>query len=62
MEYRIVVKKVTNVLLRDVDKAAEQLGREVNQLAAMGWEPVGGVAMGEAGTAPYLLQAMVKRR
>jgi len=62
MEYKIVVKKVTNALLRDVDKAAEQLARDVNKLAALGWEPSGGVAVGSAGTAPYLLQAMVKRR
>jgi hypothetical protein len=62
MEYKIVVKRVTNVVLRDIDKAAEQLVMEVNTLTSMGWEPVCGVAIGDAGTTPYLLQAMIKRR
>ena len=57
-----MVKRVTNVVLRDIDKAAEQLVMEVNTLTSMGWEPVGGVAIGDAGTTPYLLQAMIKRR
>jgi hypothetical protein len=64
MEYKILVKKIGNALAmtRKVDQAADDLAREVNEYVARGWEPLGGVAMGVAGTAPYLLQAMIRRR
>jgi hypothetical protein len=62
MEYQIVTQKVTNALVRNVNKAAEELTRQVNERLKSGWEPVGGVQMGSAGTAPYLMQALVKRR
>ncbi len=39
-------------------KALEALAKEVNAAIAMGWEPVGGVALVNA----RLIQAMVKRR
>ena len=61
MEYKVIVKKVGG-LSRNVDKAAEELMREVGEHIARGWEPAGGVAMGVAGTAPYLVQAVIKRR
>lgn len=62
MEYRILVEKIDHALSRDVDKAAQDLARQVSEQIAIGWEPVGGVAIGSAGTAPFLLQAIVKRR
>ena len=61
MEYKVIVKKVGG-LSRNVDKAAEELMREVSEHIARGWEPAGGVAMGIAGTAPYMVQAIIKRR
>ncbi len=39
-------------------KALETLVKEVNAAIAMGWEPVGGVALVNA----RVVQAMVKRR
>jgi hypothetical protein len=39
-------------------KALEQLEREVNEAMALGWEPVGGVAVAGA----TYFQAMIKRR
>lgn len=62
MEYQILVEKIDNVISRDVAQAAGDLGAKVRDEIARGWEPVGGVALGSAGTAPYLLQAMVKRK
>ena len=62
MEYKVIVKEVTSVVSRNVDKAADELSREVNEHIAHGWEPLGGVAIGGAGTAPYLFQALLKRR
>jgi hypothetical protein len=61
MEYKVIVKKVGG-LTRKVDNAAEELMRDVNEHIARGWEPIGGVEMGVAGTAPYLLQAVIRRR
>jgi hypothetical protein len=62
MTYKILVKKIDNALKRNVDKAAAELTEQVNQELSLGWEPAGGVAIGSAGSAPYLLQALVKRR
>jgi hypothetical protein len=61
MEYKVIVKKVGG-LTRKVDNAAEELMRDVNDHIARGWEPAGGIAIGVAGTAPYLLQAVIRRR
>ncbi|HUF48344.1 MAG TPA: hypothetical protein VMM93_11050 [Vicinamibacterales bacterium] len=62
MTYKVIVQKVESALSRNVGKAARELSRQVNDQMALGWEPVGGVAIGTAGSAPYLLQALVKRR
>ena len=62
MDYKIIVKKIDNALSRNVDKAAKELARQVKDEIARGWEPAGGVAIGSAGTAPYLLQALIKRK
>jgi hypothetical protein len=61
-EYRVIVKEVTSVVWRDVNKAAEELATEVNAALASGWEPQGGLASIEAGTGVYLIQALAKRR
>ena len=60
-EYKAMVKEVTSVVWRDVEKAAQQLSAEVNQMISDGWEPQGGIASIEAGSSVYLLQALVKR-
>jgi hypothetical protein len=62
MTYKVIVQKIENALSRNVGKAAKELSRQVNGQVSLGWEPVGGVAIGSAGSAPYLLQALVKRR
>lgn len=62
MEYKIVSLKVTGILVHDVKKCGEALAKDVNAQVALGWEPLGGVAMGHTGTCNHLLQAMVKRR
>lgn len=61
MEYRVIVKEVTNVVWRDVDKAAQELSRAVNDEMSSGWEPQGGIASIAAGTSVYLIQAVSKR-
>lgn len=62
MEYKIIVKRIDSVIARNVDKAAKDLARQVADQLSSGWEPCGGVAIGSAGTAPYLLQALVRRK
>lgn len=62
MEYKIVSLKVSGIVTSDVKKTAEALSKEVNELVALGWEPLGGVAMGHTGACNHLLQAMIKRR
>ena len=62
MEYEILVQKITNPFVRNVPKAIEELSRKVNERIRAGWEPLGGVAAGAVGTAPYLFQAIIKRR
>jgi hypothetical protein len=61
-EYQVVVQKVPNPFARNVNQAAKALSQQVNSLIALGWQPVGGVAIGNTGTVPYLLQALVKPR
>jgi hypothetical protein len=61
-DYVVVVQKVANPFTRNVHAAAQALSEQVSKRAAHGWEPQGGVAIGAAGTAPYLLQAMFKRK
>jgi hypothetical protein len=60
-EYKVVVREVTSVVWRDVEKAARELTDEINAALASGWEPQGGVASIQAGSGVYLIQAMVKR-
>lgn len=62
MEYKVITQKVGGILSLDVVKCAEALTREVNDQIALGWEPLGGVAMGHTGASTYLLQALIKRR
>ena len=61
-EYKVIVKEVTSVVWRDVQKAVQELGREISGELSSGWEAQGGIASVEAGTGVYLLQALVKRR
>jgi hypothetical protein len=61
-EYKVIAKEVASVLWRDVQKAAQELAREVSGELSAGWEPQGGIASVEAGKGVYLLQALVKRR
>ena len=62
MEYRVIKRKISAVLARNVTLAVEEFGREVHEQLKSGWEPVGGVAVGQAGSHTYLFQAVVKRR
>jgi hypothetical protein len=62
MDYQIVTQKVTNAFVRNLPKAVEELTRQVNERLKSGWEPIGGIQIGSAGSAPYLMQALVKRR
>lgn len=61
MEYKIIVKKAAMRLTRRIEQAADELAKEVNDHIARGWEPAGGVTMGLAGAAPFLMQAVVRR-
>jgi hypothetical protein len=60
-EYKVIVKEVTSIVWRDVNKAAEELAREVNAELSAGWEPQGGVASIQAGAGVYLIQALSKQ-
>ena len=59
-EYKVIAKEVTNMVSRDVQKAAQELAREVNAELSSGWKPQGGIASVNAGSSSYLLQALVK--
>lgn len=61
-DYTVIVKEVTSIVWRDVNKAAEELAEDVKAALASGWEPQGGISSIQAGTGVYLLQAMAKRR
>ena len=61
-EYKVVAKEVTSVVWRDLHKAAQELAREVNAELSSGWEPQGGIASIQAGTAVYLIQALARSR
>jgi hypothetical protein len=62
LEYKLVTKEVTSIVWRDVQKAAQDLAREVSSELPNGWEPQGGIASVQAGTGVFLLQALTKRR
>jgi hypothetical protein len=61
-DYKVVAKEVTSVIWRDVEKAAQELARDVTAELAAGWEPQGGIASIQAGTGVYLIQALSRRR
>jgi len=63
MRYKILIQKAGSALKTDFERAAEGLARKVNEAIRDGWEPKGGLAVGEtAGVeVSYLMQAMVKR-
>lgn len=54
MQYRII--SVSSAFSQK--RALEPLAKQVNEAIALGWEPVGGVAV----HASLYLQAMIKRR
>ena len=60
-EYKVITKEVTSVVWRDVQKAAQELTKEVNAELSTNWEPQGGIASIEAGTSVHLIQALSKR-
>jgi hypothetical protein len=62
MEYCVISKKVSGVLESSVAKQTGEFTRMVNEQLRSGWEPVGGVAIGTAGSKNYLYQALIKRR
>lgn len=62
MEYKIIRCKVSNLLVRDVEKAIKKLEGDVNDLLRSGWEPAGGVAFVTTGSTPYVAQAVVRSR
>src|SRR5688572_4572434 len=62
MEYRVVKKKISAVLARNVAILVDEFGKEVHEQLKGGWEALGGVAVGTAGSHTYLFQAVVKRR
>jgi hypothetical protein len=61
-EYKVVSKEVTSIVWRDVDKAAQELSRDVTAELANGWQPQGGIASIQAGTTAYLIQALSRSR
>lgn len=65
MEYKIItIKADENINGTQFERTADQLTTEVNQQIVLGWEPQGGVCVGQTAfmKKPYLFQAMVKRR
>ena len=60
-EYKVIAKEVTSVVWRDLQKAAQELAREVSSDLSSGWEPQGGIASINAGTSVHLIQALAKR-
>ena len=54
MEYRVIL--VTNIL--SLNRAIDRLTEQVKEAIALGWEPVGGIAI----TDDSVAQAMTKRR
>jgi hypothetical protein len=63
MEYKIVIMAVkAGFLGLNPEATAENFGIEITQQISLGWEPQGGVGVGGSQMAPYLFQAMIKRR
>ena len=59
-EYKVVVKSVSTLVWRDVQKAAEELAEDVNAEVSSGWQLQGGIASVQAGASVYLLQALTR--
>ncbi|MBI5688572.1 MAG: DUF1737 domain-containing protein [Verrucomicrobia bacterium] len=64
MDYQVIVMKCCGAFGTDFPAAVEQLAAKVREQISHGWEPLGGVAVGETGglKTPHLFQAMIKRR
>ena len=65
MQYKVIVIKAPNGLMgSQFEAAAEKLAEAVNEQIAAGWEPQGGVSIGETKPfkTPCLFQAMVRSR
>ncbi len=65
MEYKIITAVADSGLLgTNFETTAAKLAHAVNQQLALGWEPQGGVCVGDTQSLkrPYLFQAVVKRR
>lgn len=65
MEYKILTAVTdSGILGTNFETTAAKLAHEVNQHLMLGWEPQGGVCVGDTQSLkrPYLFQAMVKRR
>ena len=63
MEYKILIERAGSAWRTNFERAAEALSQKVNEAIRDGWEPKGGVAVGEttATEVPFLMQAMIKR-
>ena len=64
MEYKVVTVSAVQFVGTDFEKAAEGLASRVNEFLTDGWEPQGGISVGETQRTnqPYLFQAIVRRR
>lgn len=63
MEYKILIEKAGSAWKTDFERAAEGLSLKVNGAIRDGWEPQGGVCVGETRVmeVPFLMQAMIKQ-
>ena len=59
MEYEIIIMKPTGFLGNNIDDLPGKFANEVSHQIALGWEPLGGVAIGWGAC---LFQTMIKRR
>ena len=60
MQYKTVLKTSDSTI--PLEKAADDLAKEVNDLIRSGWTPQGGLVAGmQMGQYPFLAQAMVKK-
>lgn len=64
LTYKVVTVPCTKGLANTIEIAAVELTNLVNNHIAGGWEPLGGIAMGESQVfeVPYLLQALVRKQ
>ena len=60
MQYKIVLKASDRNI--PLEKAADDLAKEINDLIRSGWTPQGGITTGmQLGEYPFLAQAMVRQ-